>query len=123
VTYQGYLNEGTFLYIKARCQPRQWKKDELELKITSMDLLPDVNDNLIEKMTLSIPLDLLDDTFVAELEAIFSQNPGKVPLFIKVCDTDDNMNVDLKSSRVKISVDKELMTYLSEKPELSFRIN
>jgi DNA polymerase-3 subunit alpha len=123
VTYQGYLNEGTFLYIKARCQPRQWKKDELELKITSMELLPDVNDSLIEKMTLSIPLDLLDDTFVAELEAIFSQNPGKVPLFIKVCDTDDNMNVDLKSSRVKISVDKELMTYLSEKPELSFRIN
>lgn len=123
VTYQGYLNEGTFLYIKARCQPRQWKKDELELKITSMELLPDVNDSLIEKMTLSIPLDLLDDTFVAELEAIFSRNPGKVPLFIKVCDTDDKMNVDLKSSRVKISVDKELMTYLSEKPELSFRIN
>jgi DNA polymerase-3 subunit alpha len=82
-----------------------------------------VNDNLIEKMTLSIPLNLLDDTFVAELEAIFSQNPGKVPLFVKVCDTDDNLNVDMKATQVKISVGRELMTYLSEKPELSFRIN
>ncbi len=38
VTYQGYLGEGTFLYIKARCQPKQWRQDELELKITSMEL-------------------------------------------------------------------------------------
>ena len=41
VTYQGYLNEGTFLYIKARCQAKQWRQDELEVKITSMELLPD----------------------------------------------------------------------------------
>ena len=37
VTYQGYLNEGTFLYIKARCQAKQWRQDELEVKITSME--------------------------------------------------------------------------------------
>jgi DNA polymerase-3 subunit alpha len=82
-----------------------------------------VNDSLIEKMTLSIPLNLLDDTFVAELDAILSRNPGKVPLFVKVCDTDDNLYVDMKATQVKISVDKEVMTYLSEKPELSYRIN
>ena len=50
MTYQGYLGERTFLYIKARCQPKQWRQDELELKITSMELLPDVKEKLIEKI-------------------------------------------------------------------------
>ena len=49
VTYQGYLNEGTFLYIKARCQVKQWRQDELEIKITSMELLPDVKEELVQK--------------------------------------------------------------------------
>ena len=60
VTYQGYLGERTFLYIKARCQPKQWRPDELELKITSMELLPDVKEKLIEKITILIPLGVLN---------------------------------------------------------------
>ena len=30
---------------------KQWRQDELELKITSMELLPDVKENMIEKIT------------------------------------------------------------------------
>ena len=59
VTYQGYLNEGTFLYIKARCQAKQWRQDELEVKITSMELLPDVKEELVQKITIIIPLSVL----------------------------------------------------------------
>jgi DNA polymerase-3 subunit alpha len=123
VTYQGYLNEGTFLFIKARCQPRQWKKDELELKITSMELLPDVNDQLIEKMTISMPLDMVDDTFVNELSAVIKDHPGNVSLCIKVFDGDHSSSVNMMSQQIKISVGKELITYLTDKPELSFHIN
>jgi DNA polymerase-3 subunit alpha len=123
VTYQGYLNEGTFLFIKARCQPRQWKKDQIELKVTSIELLPDVNEQLVEKLTLSVPINSLDDTLVTELSAIAKEHPGNVSLYIKVCDPDNNMYVDMISRAIKIAVTKELITYLSDKPELSFRIN
>jgi DNA polymerase-3 subunit alpha len=123
VTYQGYLNEGTFLYMKARCQPRQWKNDELEFKVTSIELLPDVNDSLVEKITVSVPLNMIDDTFVTELSAIAKDNPGNVQLYIKVCDPDEHINLDLVSRQIKISVGRELISFLKEKPELSFRIN
>ena len=64
VTYQGYLGERTFLFIKARCQPKQWRQDELELKITSMELLPDVKEKLIEKITILIPLSVLNKALI-----------------------------------------------------------
>ena len=80
VTYQGYLGERTFLFIKARCQPKQWRQDELELKITSMELLPDVKEKLIEKITILIPLSVLNKALITELAELTKERPGSTEL-------------------------------------------
>ena len=123
VTYQGYLGERTFLYIKARCQPRQWRQDELELKITSMELLPDVKEKLIEKITILIPLGVLNKALVTELAELTKERPGTTELYFKVTDPESKMTLDLVSRPVKLSVGRELISYLKERPELDFRIN
>lgn len=76
VTYQGYLNEGTFLYIKARCQAKQWRQDELEVKITSMELLPDVKEELVQKITIIIPLSVLNSGLITELATLTKEHPA-----------------------------------------------
>lgn len=123
VTYQGYLGERTFLFIKARCQPKQWRQDELELKITSMELLPDVKEKLIEKITILIPLSVLNKALITELAELTKERPGSTELYFKVRDEDSKMTVDLISRPVKLSVGRELITYLKERPDLEFRIN
>lgn len=123
VTYQGYLSEGTFLYIKARCQPKQWRPDELDIKITSMELLSEVKDQLIEKITIQIPLVELNSALVTELASLTKEHPGKTELYFKVTDTEGKMYVDLISRPVKLSVGKELISYLKERPQLAFHIN
>ena len=97
VTYQGYLNEGTFLYIKARCQAKQWRQDELEIKITSMELLPDVKEELVQKITIIIPLSVLNTALVTELATLTKESPGNTELYFKVTDDSDtnHMSVDL----------------------------
>ncbi|MFR8836720.1 DNA polymerase III subunit alpha [Bacteroides sp. CG01] len=123
VTYQGYLGEGTFLFIKARCQPKQWRPEELDIKITSMELLPDVKEKLVEKITILIPLSVLNSAMIAELSSLTKDHPGNTELYFKVTDRDEKMHVDLISRPVKLSVGKELISYLKERPELEFRIN
>ena len=123
VTYQGYLGERTFLFIKARCQPKQWRQDELELKITSMELLPDVKEKLIEKITILIPLSVLNKALITELAELTKERPGSTELYFKVRDEDSKMTVDLISRPVKLSVGRELIAYLKERPDLEFRIN
>ncbi|WP_455591359.1 DNA polymerase III subunit alpha [Bacteroides sp.] len=123
VNFQGYLGEGTFLYIKARCQPKQWRQDELEVKITSMELLPDVKEKLVEKLTILVPLGSLDSTMVRELSTLTKESPGNTELYFKVTDSDGKMSVDLISRPIKLSVGKELISYLKERPELAFHIN
>ncbi|WP_291530388.1 DNA polymerase III subunit alpha [Bacteroides sp. UBA939] len=123
VTYQGYLGERTFLFIKARCQPKQWKQDELELKITSMELLPDVKEKLIAKITIILPLSVLNPAVVAELAVLTKDHPGTTELCFEVIDPDTKKTVSLISRPVKLSVGRELISYLNERPELEFRIN
>ncbi len=123
VTFQGYLGEGTFLFIKARCQPKQWRPEELDIKITSLELLPDVKEKLVEKITILVPLSVLNSAMVAELSSLTKDHPGNTELYFKVTDRDEKMHVDLISRPVKLSVGKELISYLKERPELEFRIN
>lgn len=48
---------------------------------------------------------------------------GSTELYFKVRDEDSKMTVDLISRPVKLSVGRELITYLKERPDLEFRIN
>ena len=123
VTYQGFLNEGTFVFIHATCQPKKWKEDELELKVTSMELLPEVKEKLIEKLTILIPLSALNRVFIDELTELTRKHPGTTELYFKVTDEENNMTVDLVSRPVRLSVGHDLISYLKECPGLEFRIN
>ena len=123
VTYQGYLGERTFLYIKARCQPKQWRQDELELKITSIELLPDVKEKLIEKLTISLPINALTPEFVNDFAAITKEHPGSTELYFRITDPETHLVLDMVSRPVKLSVGRDLISFLDEQPDVNYKIN
>ena len=118
-----YMQQGCFLFIHAKVQPKQWKQEELEVKINKIELLPDVKDKLIEKITISTNLDALDNAMLDEMIPFFTQNPGNVELRIQVKDIETQMHTNLISKTLKISVGKELIRYLKDNPALEFSIN
>ena len=90
-----------------------------------MELLPDVKEELIQKITILIPLSILNSGLVTELATLTKEHPGKTELYFKVTDDSDanRMSVDLISRPIKLSVGRDLITYLKERPELAFHIN
>ena len=118
-----YMQQGCFLFIHAKVQPKQWKQEEFEVKINKIELLPDVKDKLIEKITISTNLDALDNAMLDEMIPFFTQNPGNVELRIQVRDIETQMHTNLISKTLKISVGKELIRYLKDNPALEFSIN
>ena len=124
VSYRGYLENGMFLFLRARCQPKQWRKDELEVKITAIELLPNVKEELVKKMTILIPLSVLNAELIRELSVLIKERPGNTELYFKVSDEEERqMSIEMMARPVKFSIGKELITYLKERPELSFSIN
>ncbi|KAA6327474.1 DNA polymerase III subunit alpha, partial [termite gut metagenome] len=112
-----------FLYINARCQPKQWRPNELEIKVTSINLLSNVKETLIGRITILIPLMTLNAQLITELSTLARKSQGKTELYFKVTDTDEKMQVDFVSRPVKVTVGKELIEYIESYEGVEFRIN
>lgn len=123
LTWCNYLRVGYFLYIKAKCLPRQWNPNELDLKVGSIELLPDVKENLIDKITITTPLSSLDKELITDLSSLARKNPGNAELHFLVVDGDGKMHVTMKAQKVKISVKRDLINYIKSRPGLDFKIN
>jgi hypothetical protein len=66
--------------------------------------------------------DINEDDVVA-LENMLKAHPGDVELKFNVTDAVENMNVTLQSKYVRVSVKKELISFIKAKPNLSYKIN
>lgn len=75
---------------------------------------------LIEKITILIPLGVLNKALVTELAELTKERPGTTELYFKVTDPESKMTLDLVSRPVKLSVGRGLISYLKERPELDF---
>ncbi len=123
VEKKNFFMVGMFLFMRGKCQPKQWKPDEFEVKINSVELLSDVKEKVIEKITVKVPLSEIDEEMVAELLSFTKDNPGQTELCFQVLDEEGQMHVNLTSRAMKISVQKDFIAYLKEKSQLTYQIN
>ena len=123
VEKKNFFMTGMFLFMRGKCQPKQWRQEEWEVKISTIELLPEVKEKIIEKITVSAPLSALDEELITEFSALIKANPGNAELYFHVMDEDGQMYVNLMSRTMKVSVQKEIMTYLKSQPQLSYKIN
>lgn len=123
VEYGKYGRLGLYLLIKGRVQGRKYNDNILELKIHSIQLLPDVKDSLIEKITITLPLHEMNLQMVEELSALTKDSQGTSSLYFQVVDGEKNMKVDLFARSTKVNIRKELIEYLTENENILFKIN
>ena len=120
---KNYFTEGMFLYLIGKCQPRKWQPDEWEVKINGVKLLSDVKDDDIQKITVSVPLSFITNEFVLEFSELIRNNPGKVDLSFVICDDDGQNRVSMQSRTMKVSLKKDIVIYIKNRPQLDYKIN
>jgi len=123
INFSKYGRQGLYIFIKGRVQGRKFDANQMELKISSIQLLPDVKDRLIEKITITLPLHDMNNQMVEELSTLTKNNPGNSLLYFQVVDGERNMKVDLFSRNLKINVKQELIDYLIDNESFVFKVN
>jgi DNA polymerase-3 subunit alpha len=100
---KNFFNIGMFLYMKGKCQPKQWRQDEYEVKVNTIELLPDVKESVIEKLTINAPLTEINDELIEELSSLVKSHPGNVELNFHIQD-DEGQQINLTAKTLKINV-------------------
>ena len=122
ITYRNYFVEGASLFIRLKVEPNKYRPGVFNTNVKSVELLADVKEKAIQKITFDVPLDKLTSTMVEDLAEIVKENPGDADLIFNIHTSDSN-KVSLMSRKVKVSVGKQLVQYIKEHDGIGIKVN
>ncbi|MGB0932072.1 MAG: hypothetical protein ACPGVB_14915, partial [Chitinophagales bacterium] len=124
--YGSFFEEGTALRIKGKYQNNGWRGNErFEFELTAKPkALETILEEEANKITISIPLDIIDNTFTTRMQNLCHQHPGKMALYINVIDRKNGYGkVELFSKSLKLDAKKEVFEKLKGFGEMRVKLN
>ena len=121
----GFFTIGASVYVTGKIKPRfSYNADgPKDLKITGVEFLQTVKDKAIDRITISLTADLLDDQIVEELGELIAESPGNTSLFVQLHDSTGKKHVLLRSTSKSIDVKSRLIHFIEQTPALDYKIN
>ena len=119
----GKFIEGAAVYVTGKMATRFHYSDQKELKVTNVELLQDVKERAIDKITISLATDMLNEQIVEELNELISTSPGKTQLYFLLHDSSGKQHVLLRSGSKTVDVKTSLIQYIENTEALSYKIN
>ncbi len=119
----GKFIEGAAVYVTGKMASRFYNSDQKELKITNVELLQTVKEKAIDRITISLTTDLLDDQVVTELGELIDESPGTTKIFFQLHDSMGKNHVLLRSSTKFVDVKSKLIQYIEQAEALDYKIN
>ncbi len=122
ITYRNFFTEGSSLFIRIKVEPHRFRPGIFNINVKSVELMSEVKDKAIQKITFDVPLDKLTSTMVEDLAEIVKENPGEADLVFNIHTSDSN-KVSLMSRNVKVRVGRQLVQYIKEHDEIGIKVN
>jgi DNA polymerase-3 subunit alpha len=121
--WQGMLKEGCTIFIKAKCTPGKFNSNYYNFQISDIQYLQTVKEQKIEKITITIDSDSLDDTLVTDLATLIEDSPGNTQLYIQILDTETKRPITLRSRNRSINIQRDLINFIHSNEGMSYKIN
>jgi DNA polymerase-3 subunit alpha len=115
------LEEGQYVFLKARIESRFDSPDQLTIRISQVILLAEVVEKFSKVLSLTLVLDELVIDTIHKLNAAAKHFKGKCQLRIRVHDPVENITIDLPSRKYRVNP-KEMIKALEELPEIHIRV-
>ena len=119
----GKFIEGAAVYITGKMASRFAYSDQKELKVSNVELLQTVKEKAIDRITISLNTDLLDDKIVTELSELIDEHKGKTKLFFQLRDSSGKHHVLLRSQTKMVDVRHSLIDFVERTEALDYKIN
>ncbi|WP_434503352.1 DNA polymerase III subunit alpha [Prevotella sp.] len=121
--WRGLLSEGCIVYIKAKCQQKYRDSDYYDFRISDIQYMQTVKANRLEKFTITINSDAIDETVVTDISTMVEKSVGNTQLYIQVVDQEHNVSMMLRSNNRSIEIKKDLLNYIDSNPDMSYHVN
>ena len=102
---------------------RFYNSDRKELKVSNVELLQSIKDKALTSITISMTVDLVDETVINELGELITSHPGPTQLYFMLHDSVGKKHVLLQSNSKTVEVNRRLIQYIEKVDSLDYKIN
>ena len=121
--WQGMLREGYTVFIRAKCSQRFKDSKFFDFRIADIKLLQTVKEESIDKITLHVNVNDLNEELVDDLMSIVSANKGSTQLFLQVNDHINNTNFLMRAREKEIELTHDFLSYIEQHENISYTVN
>ena len=121
--WRGLMVVGYTLYIQGKCAPRFQNSTFLSFQLSNVQFMSKAKDENIEKFTILFDSSLVDEAMVTDLSTLIAEHPGTIQLYFAIKNPDSPAPLVLHSRNHTIDVNRELLSYIDNNPNLEYHIN
>ena len=123
--WSGMFTSGASVFVTAKVKPRfQFQENSpKDVKVVNVEYLQTVKDKAIDRITISLITDQIDEQTVADLSQLIDEHPGKTRLFFQLRDSLGRLHVLMRSERNTVDVRHSLIDYIDKHDSLDYKIN
>ncbi|MFT6815386.1 MAG: DNA polymerase-3 subunit alpha, partial [Sphingobacteriales bacterium] len=121
--FKHFLVDGFQLFLKLEVKPRPYNANELETKVRSIELLADIRQKLTKRLSLTLPLENVDDDFIQKIQELVEENQGKYPLKVVVLDQSTKFQISLNGANCKVDINDKLIKKLETFRGVNYKLN
>ncbi|MCI1282693.1 MAG: DNA polymerase III subunit alpha [Prevotella sp.] len=111
------------VFVTAKVTERYRGSGRLSMNIQNIQFLNDVKENHLDKITISIDSDKIDDTTVHDIMTVVHDNPGKTQLFLNINNPLTNDRILLHANGKNVNLNKMVITFVESNPDMDYLIN
>lgn len=118
------LTPGFFVHIRGKVQERFGQADNLELKISNIELLTEILDKKGKSLTLEVSLSRIGDELIEKITTLAEKHPGNAQVRFRISEMQEKMEISLASRKLRVKPDLEFVKALETVlPDVRWKLN
>ncbi|HMG90677.1 MAG TPA: DNA polymerase III subunit alpha [Chryseolinea sp.] len=120
--FKNFMNIGWFLFVEGAVVRNTWGQQNLEFKIRSIDLLNELGIKRSKGVQLRIKATDITKEMIGRIEDVCQEYTGNTPLYLKIQDAGENINLELLSRKFRISPVNEMVKQMKKAGEIEVAV-
>ncbi|MDO5446203.1 MAG: DNA polymerase III subunit alpha [Prevotellaceae bacterium] len=115
--FSNMFHVGYPIYVVGKYAKTRQYSERKSLVIDSVCMLSDAQAKQVEKFTIRLNSDKIDETFVEDLNVLVDENKGTVPLWFDIYEPIHNQTIATRSTDKYVTLNRKLTQFLNGKEE------
>jgi DNA polymerase-3 subunit alpha len=120
--FRNFMNIGWFLFVEGSVLKNSWGQMNIEFKIRNIDLLNEIGIKRSKGVQIRINATDITKDLIGKIEDVCQEYSGNTPLYLKLRDERENINLELLSRRFRVNPVNDMVRKMKKAGEVDVEV-